>query len=390
MNRLIRIVVLLSVAPLVGCSVLRFESRLSSPASMAVKSEEQIQRQAENLIAQDFINAIIQIEAFVPWKAILYFMPEREESIKVLGRGLRFELHNKFGSALRHIAVQRGYVLQHQNNMGGASVIEYDVYEAVGVQSTRGDTNFVYEVILSGVGFRRTFKISSDGVVQPMGAMQVKGADAVGLEPDDSIFDNQKRLTNEKSLLVSKHPEPEPDRGFTSPLANKAPQVKQVINRKERQNAEPTNSLANATDATSPALLASMQKQNIADTKVSNFERLLAEREKVAEQTLVFSNDSFVMGSYNKVMLNEVMSEFNPDTDIVSIVGCSTGKTNLKNGNAALAIGRANRVKEALLYRGVSHDKILDEGCWSPTANSTPFPNRGVVITVKRGITEPS
>lgn len=395
MNTSIRILILVLTLPLAGCNTFSIEadawmpsismsgirsalqsgfqlenqSELRSRANSVGKQHTRPLLKAEYLITQDFINAIMQIKAFVPWSTILYFKPSSEDLNKVHSRSLTSELSQRFGAALREVAVQRGYLLQYANDMGGTSVIEYDVYRSPTMHAASGENTFVYEVNISGVGFRRIYNVSVDGLVQPLGSMQLKGMDVTGVQPDDSIFDNQLKLTNNDSILITRNKDQNVNRGFKSPLATTA--LKTSDNNKKK---------------TAP--LVSIQKRNLAESKVSNFESLLAKREKVAEQTLVFNNDSFVMGSYNKTILNEVMSEFNPETDIVSVVGCSTGKTKFENGNAALAIGRANRVKEALLYRGVSHDKILDEGCWSPTADSTPFPNRGVVITVTRGVDE--
>lgn len=68
---------------------------------------------------------------------------------------------------------------------------------------------------------------------------------------------------------------------------------------------------------------------------------------------------------------------------MISVVGCSHGNTALKGGNEALAIGRANRVKEALLYAGVESKKVLEEGCWA-NIHYDDLPRRGVVIELKR------
>ena len=43
----------------------------------------------------------------------------------------------------------------------------------------------------------------------------------------------------------------------------------------------------------------------------------------------------------------------------------SHGKSELKNGNSVLAVGRANRVKEAFVFAGVDNGKVLDQGCWA-------------------------
>jgi len=268
--------------------------------------------------------------------------------------------------------------------------------------------------------------------------MLVRGADASHLETDDSIFarsdnDRKSSASGGESLAHNSTTNPaaevavaEPDRALSQLLdsyqsAQSADELSDSVSSNEvvtnQQSTVPllerpvavaapiiselpesgaydsptakTGTVAQSligADATTG--FKTIRKKNIAVTGQSNYESLLADKKDVVEEVLIFGDDSYVLGVRNKKILGDMMSEFNPVTDVVSVVGCSTGITKIVNGNAALAIGRANRVKEALMYSGIPHDKIFDEGCWSPQANSTPFPNRGVVVTVKRNTGE--
>ena len=240
--------------------------------------------------------------------------------------------------------------------------------------------------------------------------MLVRGADVTEIRSDDSIFYRKPTLKANAPLVADQavvKPVQKQADGFSSPLARRnvnppvsAPMPEQEVALTSPAVATseimaPDNTVVAKASVSEPVTTnpvpveggySLVRKRNLAESGMSNYESLLATKQDVAEEVLIFGDDSYVLGPRNKKLLGQVMGSFNPETDVVQVVGCSTGTTKIENGNAALAIGRANRVKEALLYSGIPHDKILDEGCWSPNANSTPFPNRGVVITVKRGV----
>jgi len=123
--------------------------------------------------------------------------------------------------------------------------------------------------------------------------------------------------------------------------------------------------------------------RNMMDLGDSNFSDTFEAYVNVDEVVMIFPNDSLTMGAVNKALIHDTLQQFDPERDLFAIVGCSLGKTALKNGNEALALGRASRVREELLFSGVPSDRILDEGCWAGEA-TVKFPSRGVVLTHKR------
>lgn len=126
-------------------------------------------------------------------------------------------------------------------------------------------------------------------------------------------------------------------------------------------------------------------RRNIFGTLESNFGDVFAEYEDVQKITLMFPDDSMHLGETNKEIIEKYKAMMDPDTDVLSVIGCSLGPTQINNGNAVLALGRASRVKEALMFSGVQPDKVLDEGCWAPQdAVENMMPDRGVVLTLKR------
>lgn len=136
----------------------------------------------------------------------------------------------------------------------------------------------------------------------------------------------------------------------------------------------------------------SIQGLNSSKVEVSNlfyggestFESVLDNYNRIAREIVIFPNDSQRLGRPGKLIVRKLVSRFSENSDVIGIIGCSNGHTNLKIGNEGLALGRAQRITEELLSAGISPDKVFDEGCWSPTKNTRGFPNRGVVIDLWR------
>ena len=124
----------------------------------------------------------------------------------------------------------------------------------------------------------------------------------------------------------------------------------------------------------------SIEVNNLFYGNESTFSSILDSYEKIDRQVIVFGNDSMVLGNTNKLLIDKFVEQRLGDEDIIGLVGCSNGPTALAIGNEGLALGRAKRVTQALLARGVSRARILDEGCWAPVNASDRFPSRGVVL----------
>ncbi len=124
--------------------------------------------------------------------------------------------------------------------------------------------------------------------------------------------------------------------------------------------------------------------ENLYELGVSNYDQVFEEFDDVESITVVFANDSLRIGESGKSRISQLLSNYDHDTDVVSVVGCSHGYTAIRDGNRRLAAGRAKRVTEALINAGVQREKVLDEGCWATTPFDEVFPRRGVVLTLKR------
>lgn len=126
------------------------------------------------------------------------------------------------------------------------------------------------------------------------------------------------------------------------------------------------------------------QFRNLFEGDPSHFAALEDNYNRILRETVVFPNDSQFLGLPGKLVVQKLVGRFSDNTDIVGIIGCSTGPTALEIGNEGLALGRANRIIEELVSAGVSPEKVLDEGCWSPALGDGKLPNRGVVIDLWR------
>lgn len=122
--------------------------------------------------------------------------------------------------------------------------------------------------------------------------------------------------------------------------------------------------------------------QNVSTLGKSNFGEYLQQYDPVSSRLLGFGSDSLNLTPANQRYLRRLARRFDNDNDFVSILGCSNGVTRLRNGNALLALGRAQRVQQVLLLNGVSPARILVEGCWSGKRRTDNLPNRGVLVTI--------
>ncbi|MFK8083081.1 MAG: hypothetical protein AB8B97_22600 [Granulosicoccus sp.] len=127
-----------------------------------------------------------------------------------------------------------------------------------------------------------------------------------------------------------------------------------------------------------------VEVSNLFYANQSNFSSVLDDYEQIERQIVVFGNDSMILGETNKSLIEQFVRQRFDSDDLISLVGCSNGPTALDIGNEGLALGRAERVTQALLSQGIARDSILDEGCWAPVSAGDKFPSRGVVLELWR------
>lgn len=122
---------------------------------------------------------------------------------------------------------------------------------------------------------------------------------------------------------------------------------------------------------------------NMYYTDQSNFADLFDKYEPVTRHDVIFANDSMNLGSAGKARVRAILPDYDPQTDIVSLIGCSHGKTSIESGNQTLALERVRRLQQELTNLGIDKENIFSEGCWAPV-HFDEFPRRGVVVSILR------
>ncbi len=338
--RWLALVTLILVA---GCGILPSDSRQQPPKNASETAPVTDDRKsAMALVTADFVNALRQIPGLAPVRTTVNMLTERR--------------NDAFSLSIRQALDDAGFAVRWTGVDATEHLLSYRREQEA---SFDGDERVRFDLALGSIELRRTYLIPRVGKVRPVTPMYVKGADASAILLDDGVFDESSAPGALATLPLLTVPVDE------NPLPSLLP------------------SALSGKPLTWP-LIALPEVQNVFELGGSNFRTSLARHEILAEQILTFPNDSLRLGKINKQLIAGLVDQFDPTRDIFSLVGCSLGPTQVKGGNAALALGRAGRVREALLFSGVSQDKILDEGCWAGDGAATTLPPRGVVITLNR------
>ncbi len=376
---------------------------LLNACALLPANREPIEANQSALVARDFVAALAKLNGYSPRNTTVQLRPPKtafagslEKAIRTAGFGIQMIPGNDTGPLLV------SYESEAFENAAGRSV--------------------GYRLRVGSVELSREYEIRA-GRVFPMTGMSVKGV-LISSDPlDQTIFDRN-RLAEQDTDTTTRINESNP--GDDSPravepmdaldpfqtrrtgLAKKTPSAEthDPVVIVDAARVEPTsddtdmrspspepnrngwqelmpNLVVASVSAQPPQVLDTVVKKNVLELGQSNFAPLLANYNVHSETVLVFPNDSLRLGIENKRIVREWARRFNPDTDFISVIGCSHGKSNIDSGNEFLAIGRANRVKEALIVSQVPARNILDEGCWAPTWQEN-LPARGVMLTHRR------
>lgn len=350
------------------------------------------------LIAQDMVNVLAQIAQLPAGTTTL--------SIPTL-----FSRKDPFTATLAQEFKSAGYAVRTASGgHSGAAQVSYELARYMDPQHGAVST---YTVSVGSISVRRSYITVDDQQVQPLAPMQIKGASAAGLRLDNQLFANQGTPTGKpkgrvvaeaETALPASSSKLSTQSQSTASVLSTPGKVDQplVIEGNERQESpsslgqavEP--SLLNIAAPTTYSIagrgvepntlreLSNSPTRNVRELGQSNFADVFARLTIVDEIILTFDNDSVRMGAVNKTRVSNLVSLFNGATDVFSVIGCSNGATNLAMGQQGLALGRAERVREELLFAGVPDENILEEGCWAGEYYDELMPRRGVVLSLKR------
>jgi len=319
------------------------------------------------LIAADFVATMAQLPEINPASTLLH-----------TGKPV-----SRFGELFLSALQSAGFDLR----IGNAQSSNWLTYNANKDKSVSSQGNPVYTFLVSAgdVRLKRSYEVDQYGV-RPAGSMFVRGANTDSVVMDDSIFsvisptrrpiasNTQTLDDNSESVLVSAVPKPETFVKTIKPVPQTT--AKPML----QSTSDPIVSKRPAAVSNDNPFGA---MSNMYETRESRYKELFASYDVIETDVFVFPNDSLIMGERNKKAVKLMAERFNPQTDIISVIGCSHGTSAIKNGNAFLANNRAFRVKEEFVAYGLGVTEVLEEGCWA----SVPFkemPARGVLVRHKR------
>ncbi len=379
----------LVASALYGCTLVPY-------SATTVEADTRLNTQKFNqLVSRDVASVLRQIDSLSP-------------EATTLGLSRDTVQEDEFAAALDRELQGSGYAMRSIGGSPDTVPVSYSFSE---VPASKRDSSDIFAkevtVIIGKVAVRRSYAVDSDNNVRPLGGMSVRGdVDPDVLVNNDDIF-NAIGSTPKDSI---QRPQPQ-----QRPQQRPQPQVAQVQNSQINQaqviasqsnNGSAQNNAFNNNAAEANALALQLPKatpdlpgnssnnaagqgvnpNNIRNTLVSNFQSDFADTLIVKEKVLTFANDSTRMGVINKAQVETFIKGFNPGSDVVSIIGCSHGNTSAEGGQEALALGRAARVRDELLFSGIPEQNIRAEGCWAGEHFDGGMPRRGVVITLRRKV----
>jgi len=318
------------------------------------------------LIASDFVSTLTQLPETSPAQTVLHTS----------------QPSTRFGELFLSSLQRAGFDLRIGNTQSQRWLVYYANRDEN--LSTSGNPVYTFIVSAGDIKLKRSYEVDQYGI-RPAGSMFVRGATASDVVMDDTIFSvrsaqvanavDENTAVDDTDALAAELDEPEIE-------LNAVPGPQPLV--KLSNSNTPTDSTRAATGTKGlPGNEAFSEFSNMFTTGESRYKEIFKSYDVVDRMVYVFANDSLVLGKQNKVLVQQLATNFNRETDVMSVIGCSHGASNLENGNAYLANSRATRVKEEFITVGLDADKVLDEGCWA-NVDHARMPARGVLVEHKR------
>ena len=355
-------IILISWLP-VGCA--SWQSASPDIVNSTVDAQR-LEPQSSSLIALDFVKALQQLEPLRPDETTVHFLAASRS--------------DEFTASMQSALQTAGYGVRWVSDNSSGQLFQYRHEQEEGQLSGHRD---IYEVAVGSVELRRSYFTDDQAGIRPVSPLYIRGADASRIVLDDAHFVAAVATEDLHPVITSSLSTPE-ESGQQSSTATAAGSLLSVPDA-----ANPLNLLVsgvNRRQALTLPLTTLTRVENVFELGASNYEDMLASHRVMRELILMFPNDSLRLGDVNKRLVEQMVRYYQPESDVFSVIGCSLGPTQLKSGNAALALGRASRVREALLFAGIPQDRILDEGCWAGDSSDNSLPRRGVVVTLNRQV----
>lgn len=266
-----------------------------------------------------------------------------------------------FGEMLAETLASAGYGLQYVEGDIGLNSLRYLVENA----ETETGYRTRYKIEVGQTSVERDYTLR-DSRLLPTSGLRVSGSQANQVVLNDDMFVPAEEDSIDSSVIVQ---------------SNDIPVIRQISQPVEGLN---NSVLRERTQVAAIRIRNENATENFFELNESKYASVFQQYNEIRREILVFPNDSLRMGDNNKAVVAEVAENFDPSSQIISVIGCSHGKTDIADGNRFLAIGRASRVREALVIAGVEGASIFDEGCWDGAHYDEVMPRRGVVLSVKQ------
>jgi len=337
-----------------GCSVLDGEGRwfANKPDDSAIVKDDL------GVIAQNLVFAMAQVDGLSPLQTTVQMIPARTE----------------FGEVVHQCLRDAGYGVQMTEGDRGSNVVQYRISQE---ESELGHTTR-YRLQIGAVATEREY-LKVEGHLVPQSDMRLEGTPADGIALNDEIFKEGNPHVF-SSLVVSDID--------TAPVVRDLEEIDAILATARDTSGARRDAMrlpAIPPVATADRSFYRSIQENLANRDVSNFDDLFAEYEDLTRDVLVFPRGNIDhLGPENKATLRRLLDRFNERTDLISLIGCSNGRTQIPGGNEHIALSRAERVKNELVYLGVDPKSVMSEACWASNYNDRQWPSRGVVITHKR------
>ena len=310
------------------------------------------------LVARDFVSALARLRGFSPQGTTVQLRP----ATTTFAESLELELR------------KAGFGMQGVPEDGEGPLLV--TYEADRYDSDDAGESVGYRVRVGGVELGREYELRA-GRVFPATALSVRGVEIDAAPLDGSIFD--RRVPGGGPIVPVPLSDGEIDPARTETTRDS------VTDAADARVAVESSAIA-APDGEVAALhslgsgATSGATRNYLELGESNYAHLFEQLVVEEREVLVFPYDSMRLGVDNKRALARMIEGFDPETDVMSVIGCSHGKSSIPNGTQYLATGRANRVKEEFIYLGLDPSSVLEEGCWAGS-DQQDLPARGVIVT---------
>lgn len=290
-------------------------------------SEQTPESMALQRIAADFTGMLVQVVDLQPARTILLWSDVTRSA-------------GPFADVLKADLENSGYELIISDDRDDDLAVGFfkveDAHSEDGISGT-------YIVSVGDRQLQRSYRLLDDGEVVANSEMTLRGTDATGIRRHAASMP-----TVDPTQLTEVEPEP-------------APLVPEPDNLKEYAGLQ---NLAAGASVSEPFM----------------------DLFNVHEAILSFERESLEVDEQDSGLLQILASKFEADTDLIVVAGCAQAESVLEDGNAELAVARAQLASEELQKAGVPERNIFEAGCWADEVIDLRFPEHGIVVTLKREV----